>query len=263
MSGPALHPGGRVFSTAPAKGLGESIGRFGALANVEGIVHIVTSSDGPDPRVIRHDPGAAGPILSGALDLDGIAWMDQVHGGDVLAVDRPGCAGRGDALVTGRDGLGLMGRSADCPLILAADVETGVIGVAHASWRSTAGRIGPRMVERMVGDFAARPERIVAGICPSAGACCYEVGEDVLDAMRQGVGDRVGAFFPVRDGAMCLDLWGLNAAELAAAGVPPGHIHVAGLCTICSRRGERPMFPSHRRNGDAAGRFAAVIALWS
>lgn len=261
MSHPALHPDGRAFSTAPVKGMGKSIGRFAALAGLEGVVHTVTSSGGPDPRVIRHDPDAAARILAGALELDGLAWMDQVHGGDVLTADSPGPAGRGDALVTDRAGLGLMGRSADCPLILAADVEAGVAGAAHASWRSTARRIAPRMIERMCDDFAARPERIVAGICPSAGACCYEVGGDVLDAMREGVGDRAAAFFRERGGSTFLDLWGLNAAELTAAGVPAGGIHVAGLCTICSRRDERPLFPSYRRDGDDAGRFAAVIAL--
>jgi copper oxidase (laccase) domain-containing protein len=32
---------------------------------------------------------------------------------------------------------------------------------------------------------------------------------------------------------------------------------VAGVCTLC----RNDLFPSHRREGEAAGRFAAVIGL--
>jgi len=49
-----------------------------------------------------------------------VAWVRQVHGGVVLRVDEAGLAGEADALVSDRPGLLLRGRSADCPLVLAA-----------------------------------------------------------------------------------------------------------------------------------------------
>jgi copper oxidase (laccase) domain-containing protein len=41
------------------------------------------------------------------------------------------------------------------------------------------------------------------------------------------------------------------------AGLAPESIHIAGICTLC----RNDLFPSHRREGNAAGRFAAVIGL--
>jgi hypothetical protein len=58
---------------------------------------------------------------------------------------------------------------------------------------------------------------------------------------------------------MYFDLWRANVAQLRQAGLAEDHIDVCGICTICS--GE--VFPSHRRQGDQAGRFAAAIALQS
>ena len=52
------------------------------------------------------------------------------------------------------------------------------------------------------------------------------------------------------------DLWQLSFDQLKAAGLKPGNIEVASLCTRC--RAEE--FFSYRRDG-TTGRQAAVIAL--
>ncbi|RKZ12214.1 hypothetical protein DRQ50_12285, partial [bacterium] len=82
--------------------------------------HGWTTAEGPG---FRGDPAAPvhlAPVaqLCQAVGLARAAWTKQVHGGVVLYADAPGCAGEADALWSDRPGLGVVGRSADCPLIL-------------------------------------------------------------------------------------------------------------------------------------------------
>jgi YfiH family protein len=249
---------------------GWQVGRFAALEAL-GLAHFVTTRQGPDVQWIRHDPAAAGREIARVLGLEDAAFLEQVHGGDVIVCEKGGCAGFADGLVTATKGLALLGKSADCPIILIADRRGRAIGFAHASWRATVAGITPAVVRRLVA-LGCDPSDLIACICPSAGPCCYEVGEEVRAAALGGIGPHAMSFFhlakrqrPARgtpDTAVCcaqhhLDLWRANACALARVGLPARSIHVAGICTICCN----DFFPSYRREGDAAGRFAAVIAL--
>jgi YfiH family protein len=235
---------------------GWRVGRFAALDSIAGVEATVTTADGPDVLAMRDDPDAAAAELEGTLGLSGVAWCEQVHGCEVIRVDSPGFAGRADGFVTDSSGLGLMVRSADCPLILAADRDGRAVGAAHASWRGTAGRIAQRLVSTMRGQFGVSPERLVACICPSAGACCYEVRHDFIQAMRDALGGEAGRYVVSARGKTFFDLWAANRDQLIAAGVTPGDVHAAGVCTICGC----DILPSYRRQGAHAGRFAGVIA---
>ncbi len=238
---------------------GFTVGRFTALDKLDGIVHAVSTRQGLDVAMVRNDPAAAAGRLAEALSVPRAACVEQVHGGAVLTVAglQDGRVGAADGLATVEAGVGLMVRGADCPLILAADGKARVVAVAHASWRGTVAQIAGEMVRRMVA-LGAAPERIVAAICPSAGPCCYEVGQDVFDAMAGSVGPRAARFFSCGDNKMRLDLWAANTDQLVCAGLQRSNVHVSGVCTICSKDG---LFPSHRREGLAAGRFAAMIAV--
>jgi len=232
------------------------VGRFGALAGAGGLTHAVTTRQGPDGGLLKADPAAAAELLAQRLGLDAIAFCRQVHGTDVLAVSSGGAAGEGDGLVTDTPGLGVMALGADCPLILAADASGLAVGVAHASWRGTVASVATRLIETLAAEFGSRPSRVIACICPSAGPCCYEVGGEVLDAAVRGLGLGAERFFRARPGGKFLfDLWLANRDQLLRAGLPRRNVHTAGLCTIC----RNDLFPSHRREGPSAGRFAAVI----
>ena len=247
---------------------GWQVGRFAALEAL-GIAHLVTTRQGPDVQQIRHDPAAAGRQIARVLGLEDVAFLEQVHGGDVIVCEKGGCAGFADGLVTATKGLALLGKSGDCPIIFMADRRGHAIGFAHASWRATVAGITPAVVRRMVA-LGCDASDLVACICPSAGPCCYEVGEEVRAAALSRIGPHAMSFFRLAkrqrpsqgtaDTAVCcaqhhLDLWRANACALARAGLPARSIHVAGICTICCS----DFFPSYRREGDTAGRFAAVI----
>jgi copper oxidase (laccase) domain-containing protein len=113
------------------------------------------------------------------------------------------------------------------------------------------------VVRHMV-DLGCEASDLVACICPSAGPECYEVGDEVRAAALGGIGPHAAAFFRAGPrGRDHLDLWHANVDALTRAGLEPTSIHVAGVCTLC----RNDLFPSHRREGEAAGRFAAVVGL--
>jgi YfiH family protein len=222
--------------------------------------HGWTTVDGPGFRADPRGPELASGMetLREAAGLRAVAWVHQVHGGTVLRADAPGLAGDADALWTDVPGLAVVGRGADCPLVLVGgrrDNGDAVWGFAHASWRSTVAGITASLLKDMSA-AGLRAATASALVCPSAGPCCYEVGDEVRAAALAALGDGASAFFERHGARWLLDLWAANAAQLVAAGVPRDAITLTGLCTICG--GDR--YPSHRRCGDDAGRFAAFIA---
>jgi hypothetical protein len=106
-------------------------------------------------------------------------------------------------------------------------------------------------------EAGAEPAETLAVICPSAGPCCYEVGPEVRQQAVASLGPGAGWFFIEKSGKSTFDLWAANAAQLTAAGVPARNIHNVEHCTICGG----DLFPSYRRQGEQAGRFAAVIGF--
>ena len=215
--------------------------------------HGWSTNDGPDflspPTSAAH--ATAVSRLVAAVGLQQGAWVQQVHGGRVVRAEEPGYLGQADAVWTTQPGLGVVGRSADCPLILIAGPQHW--GFAHASWRSTVAGITSTLLREMM-NAGLQPEQTRAVICPSAGPCCYEVGPEVQAEAVARLGPGVGKFFPSLGDRPAFDLWRANQAVLAAAGLPARQVFVTGVCTICG--GED--YPSHRRQRGRAGRFAAI-----
>jgi len=225
-------------------------------------IHGMTTAAGPD---LKTDPAseahaAAVSVVAAELGIDAVAWARQVHGGVVLRVDGPGCAGEADALWTDRPGLAVIGRSADCPIVSAAGRRADgkpMWGMAHASWRSTVAGITGGLLEAMIAD-GLEPETVRAAIAPSAGPCCYEVGDEVRDAMVGALGEHASTFFVNMDTRSHLDLWAANSDALMRCGVTVSQILVDGRCTICGTK-----YPSYRRQGAESGRFGVLIGARS
>ena len=110
-------------------------------------------------------------------------------------------------------------------------------------------------MEALASEYGSRPAELVAAIGPSIGPCCYEVGEDVIDAVHATF-DRPADLLPSRNGSRPhFDLWAANRRWLAEAGVR--QIEVAEICTAC-RMDE---FYSHRAERGKTGHFGAVMML--
>ena len=244
------------FTTLPG---GREVGRFAPMNNVHNVVHAVTTRNGGLFPANVEDGRDMYEQLAGELGCSDAAWCRQVHGVSVLSVDRGGCTGEADGLVSDTPGLALLGFSADCPLILTADTTGKAVGIAHASWRGTVGRIAERLIAAMSEHFGTKPSDVIACVGPSAGPDSYEVGEDVYDAAIAGIGPDAKNFFIATDrpDKWLFDLWSANASQLMGAGVEFMNLYTARICTM--QRND--LFPSYRIEGDTAGRFTGIVGI--
>ena len=186
-----------------------------------------------------------------------VAFASQVHGTDVAVVtDRGSTAdsvGESDAMVAVAAGVGLGVLVADCVPVLLADVEAGVVGVAHAGRRGLAHGVVPAVLDAMR-SAGASVGRVRAAVGPSACGRCYEVPATMRDEVALA---RPATWSTTTWGTPALDLPAGVIADLEAAGVADV-VHV-GACTIEDER-----FFSHRRaarGGSTTGRFAGLVAL--
>jgi hypothetical protein len=230
------------------------------LLTAHGLPHLFTT---------RHFPGVSRPTESrppfgvesrGLLTSRGLggepAFARQVHGADVIDVQRGGFAGHGDALATSRPGLPLCVSTADCLPIVLYDPRAGRLAGVHAGWRGTVPSVAAAAVRRLVEAGSAAVD-LVAAIGPSIGPCCYEVDAPVLERLEPAFpGAWEGWVTPKGPGKWMLDLWRANLDQMTAAGVRPERVDLLGLCTGC-----RPdlLFSYRRERG--AGRLVAVAAL--
>ena len=183
--------------------------------------------------------------LSG-LESGRLAWLEQVHGRDVLAVDRGGSAGRADGLVTRKQGLALLVAVADCGPVLLFDERAGVIGAAHAGWRGAVAGICGSTV-RAMRDLGASD--ISAWVGPCIGRDAFEVGEEVAAEFPAECVDRTRER-PHVDLARAIEV------SLLDAGLRPDRIRLARQCTF--QLGDR--YWSYRRDGGICGRqFAWIV----
>jgi hypothetical protein len=179
-----------------------------------------------------------------ALDPGRIAMGWQVHGTELREWDGAPAEGgfaapgaelpRVDGHLTVHPGVGLLVLVADClPVALAGGDR---VAMVHCGWRGLAGGI----LERALARFEAPP---AAAIGPGIGPCCYEVGEEVLDAFSDLDGVATGRM---------LDLRAVARHKLQAGGV--NAIEDVDLCTSC----RDDLFFSHRRDGGVTGRQAGL-----
>jgi len=235
---------------------GWCIGRFSALTAL-GIGHAVTTRQGPDVTDARDRLQVVAQQVTRALGFSHSAFLTQVHKGTVLAADRTGCVGEADGLFCTTPGWALVGKSADCPLVLIADRARSIAGFAHASWRSTVAGITGRLVHAMARAAGCDPGEFIAGICPSAGPECYAVGPEVREAAVRSIGPHAAGFFENHNSRLHFNLWQANRDALICSGMNPENIHCAGLCTLC----RNDLFPSYRVEGAEAGRFLAAVGV--
>ena len=176
-----------------------------------------------------------------------VAMGWQVHGAELAEWDappadpgyaRPGAGlERVDGHVTSLPGLGLLVLAADCyPLALSDGAR---VAMVHCGWRGLAAGIVARAVARLQGSVSA-------AVGPGIGACCYEVGPEVLDAFSD---------VPGVASERMLDLRAVLAVKLAAAGV--SDVQHVEHCTSC----RADLYFSHRRDHGLTGRQGGLIAL--
>ncbi len=183
-----------------------------------------------------------------------VAFARQVHGADGVRATAGGSLGEADVIVTTVPGQPIAVVTADCLPVVLYDPAVRALAVTHVGWRGTVKGAARAAVEALA-VLGARPSGILIAIGPSIGPCCYEVDSAVIDPLAAACGPVDAWVTPKGGSKWMLDLWAANEAELVAAGVAPGTIHNARLCTSC----RRDLFHSYRR-GDR-GRLVTFAML--
>ncbi len=188
-----------------------------------------------------------------------------------------------DGLMTAEPGVLLTIRIADCLPVLLVDPQRRVVAAVHAGWRGALDRV----IEKAVGDmrraFGSDPGKLIAALGPSIRACCYDVGDEVVEAFHgqfagaerffqplpnrsEAAADRHSILFlsayppghaPEHVAAARLDLIAVAHDQLASAGVKPARVSVADYCTAC----RTDLFFSHRHEGAGTGRQVAAVGI--
>lgn len=190
----------------------------------------------------------------------------QVHGSHTAVVgpnDRgcewaPGSPGipATDCLVTSYPGVVLSCYVADCVPIFLVHREGRGIGLVHAGWRGVALNAPGQAVAMLCEAFGLKPGDILAGIGPSIGSCCYEVGREVAVACHTAARSADVAL-PAGRGKFRLDLKEACRKELLIAGLARDNILVSTLCTSC----REDLFFSYRGASGTTGRMAALMFI--
>ncbi len=248
--------------------------RFEGLDGVEGVRHAVLTRIGGVSRgpyatlnlghTVGDDLAAVEENHRRAFRVLGLASGKvvspyQVHGARVGVVGRAHLGTvqpATDALVTATPGVPLLMRFGDCAPVLFFDPARRVIGMAHAGWRGVVAGTVEATVRTMAERLGCDPANLWAGIGPTIGPCCYEVGPETVTAVQGACPPGAGVARRV-NGRVHLDLPAAVGAQLRAAGV--GEIEAAGLCTAC----HVDEFFSHRAEHGRTGRFGVAMELRS
>lgn len=229
----ALQGIGHAFSTRRADG-GDRFDLGGAV------------DDHPDFASRRRRLGAAASLAVVPVaprQVHGTRFLDAAS----LAVDGPQPAA--DGIVADRrdrQSSAPAVRTADCVPILIADSAGRAVAAVHAGWRGTAAGIA-RVAVAELERRGIEASGLIVALGPSIGACCYEVGDEVLRAIEVGSG--------YRKKGQNLDLHAVNARILQASGIPTESISSAPWCTRCNPE----LFYSHRGDPEGAGRMLSCI----
>lgn len=200
------------------------------------------------------------------VPFDQTVTAEQVHGSEIM-VATSDMAGKGmtkyeesicqsDALITNCPDLPLMLCFADCVPLLFYDPVKQAIGISHAGWKGTVGKIGQKTVAKMTQEFGTNPEDCLVGIGPSIGPCCYEIDEFVLIQFQKAFSWWARVVKPSGK-KWSLNLWEANRQQLLDGGILPDHILVSQVCTASNL----DQYFSYRAENGRTGRIAAIISL--
>jgi YfiH family protein len=202
--------------------------------------------------------------VAGSLGVtaDRLRLIKQVHGIHAVVARRgestPWTRPQADIIVSDDPSVAIGVRVADCAPVLLHDPVKRAVGAAHAGWRGTAAGAAGAAVRAMQATFGSHAPDLVAAIGPCLGACCGEVGPEVVEAFRAGGAHPASLaawFTPGAGDRSFLDLERANRDQLIEAGMNPDAIFASGLCT----KTHRERFHSYRADRDAAGRMVAAI----
>lgn len=162
-----------------------------------------------------------------------------------------------DGLMTNIPGIALVTFYADCVPVFFLDPVKRAIAVSHSGWRGTVKEIAVETLERMKNRYGCHPEDMEIAIGPSIGSCCFEVGEEVVQAFMQTLPWSERYCRKAGVDKWHIHLQGIIRQSLLNAGAREERINVSEICTKCNNE----IFYSHRGDHGKTGSLAAIMQL--
>jgi len=257
-------PGVRALMTTRAGGV--SAPPWGAAPSCGGGMNL-GSHTGDAPAQVEANRARLRRLLPGEP-----VWLAQVHGAVVIDADgapalRAGLPGDwpqagapavpvADASIALAAGAVCAVLVADCVPVLLAERSGRAVAAAHAGWRGLAAGVlqstVARLRRRLAAEAGARDAELLAWLGPAIGPARFEVGPEVLEAMRIALPEAGRAFVAAYGDRHRADLFELARMALAQCGVE--RVFGGGVCTASDPQ----RFYSFRRDG-RTGRHAALI----
>lgn len=193
------------------------------------------------------------------LKKKGLVMMEQVHSNKVKRVGKEEVGSvikRVDGLVTREKEIILGVKVADCLPVLFYEPQKKVIGVAHAGWKGVLAKIGQVTVKKMK-SIGSQPEKILIGIGPHIGSCCYTVDAGRAREFVEEFGN-LPEMIVQNDKKIHLNLIIPLIVQLIKVGVLEENIEPPLVCSFC----QNDEFFSYRRDSDKTyGEILGVISL--
>jgi len=176
-------------------------------------------------------------------------YQKQIHEDNITFVTQGGQVGESDAMITDKQGIGLVISVADCVPILLYDPVKEIIAGVHSGWRGTEKKILLKTLNELK-KYGCKTENLIVYIGPSISKNIYEVGKEVAELFDKKYLEQKGKRF-------LLNVAGVNFDILLDSGVKKNNIQLSSLCTFAMK----DVLHSYRRDGNKSGRSYAVIAL--
>ena len=192
------------------------------------------------------------------IDVKDLINPAQTHSSNVAVAEIGcNCYPETDGLILTNKTQGVYLRFADCVPVILYDKKNNIGAVSHAGWRGTVARIVPKTIEEMLEiTNSSDLNNIYVVIGAAIGKCCYNVGDEVVEGVKNSVND-YSDLFRKKDDKIFVDLKLTNARQVEEMGVPKSNIDICPYCTSC----RNDMFFSYRKENGTSNRHNAVIKL--
>lgn len=161
-----------------------------------------------------------------------------------------------DALILDNKEQAVFLNFADCTPVILYDKEHNIGAIAHAGWKGTAGRIVQKTIKKLTEEYNSNPESIYAIIGPAISDCCYNVGEDVFNKLKNSVSD-IKNLYEIKNNEIFVNLKEINKKQILDINIPEQNIDICPYCTCCNN----DLFFSYRKENGTTLRHSAVIKL--
>ena len=214
------------------------------------------TAPGDDPAAVAENLRRLSSAIG--VDAERLFQVSQVHGATVRVIEP--IDARAAVVLEEADGLATWDvesavgvRTADCVPVLVHDPTHGGVAALHAGWRGVVSGVVPAGVS-LLARRSGQSAGLVAAIGPCIGTCCFEVGDEVAEALLEAV--PVEELVDRTRPKAHVDLRRAVRLQLRALGLADANIEDVPGCTRC----DAERFFSHRRDGARSGRLLSLIA---